>query len=185
MGYVIDGGQVKQKQYNENTGLESLEIVNISKVQAIQRAGRAGRTREGKCIRLYAESFYDEQMPNITLPEILRVNLTSTVLTLKSLGIEDVINFEYMDKPNTKQLQNSLIMLRHLEAVSSSGRLTNLGRELAKLPIDPCFAKALLYGELLDNSKRSKVQEDILKLVSVLSTENIFANVSRNDSRAQ
>jgi len=100
-------------------------------------------------------------------------------------GHRRLINFEYMDKPNTKQLQNSLIMLRYLEAVSSSGRLTNLGRELGKLPIDPCFAKALLYGELLDNSKRSKVQEDMLKLVSVLSTENIFANVSRNDSRAQ
>ena len=124
-------------------------------------------------------------MPNITLPEILRVNLTSTVLTLKSLGIEDVINFEYMDKPNTKQLQNSLIMLRHLEAINSSGQLTNLGREMSKLPIDPCFAKALIYAELLDNSKRSKVQEDMLKLVSVLSTENIFANVSKNDTRAQ
>lgn len=80
--------------------MESLELVNISKVQSIQRAGRAGRTREGKCIRLYSEQFYEEQMPNQTMPEILRVNLTSTVLTLKSLGIDDVLGFEYMDKPN-------------------------------------------------------------------------------------
>ena len=100
VGYVIDCGQVKQKQYNSQTGMESLELVNISKVQSIQRAGRAGRTREGKCIRLYSEQFYEEQMPNQTMPEILRVNLTSTVLTLKSLGIDDVLGFEYMDKPN-------------------------------------------------------------------------------------
>ena len=66
----------------------------------MQRAGRAGRTREGKCIRLYSEQHFEKEMPNQTVPEILRVNLTSTVLTLKSLGIDDVINFEYMDKPN-------------------------------------------------------------------------------------
>jgi HrpA-like RNA helicase len=67
--------------------MDSLVIVPISKVQAVQRAGRAGRTREGKCLRLYSEEFYDKQMPNLTVPEIKRVNLTSTVLTLKSMGI--------------------------------------------------------------------------------------------------
>jgi len=73
--------------------------VLISKVQAIQRAGRAGRTREGKCLRLYSEKFYNEQMLNATVPEIERVNLTSTVLTLKNIGIKDVIGFDYLDKP--------------------------------------------------------------------------------------
>ena len=85
VGYVIDCGFVKQNQYNAETGMESLMIVPISKVQAIQRSGRAGRTREGKCLRLYTEEFYRNQMPNQTLPEIKRVNLTSTVLTLKSM----------------------------------------------------------------------------------------------------
>lgn len=99
IGYVIDCGLVKQKQYNPETGMESLQVVNISKVQSIQRAGRAGRTREGKCIRLYSEQHYQESLPDQTTPEILRVGLTSTVLTLKSLGIDDVVNFEYMDKP--------------------------------------------------------------------------------------
>mmetsp|Transcript_32656 Transcript_32656/g.49916 ORF Transcript_32656/g.49916 Transcript_32656/m.49916 type:complete len:83 (+) Transcript_32656:1073-1321(+) len=80
--------------------MESLQIVNISKVQAIQRSGRAGRTREGKCIRLYSEEFYQKYMPDSTVPEIMRVSLTSTVLTLKCLGINDVVNFEYLERPN-------------------------------------------------------------------------------------
>ena len=104
MGYVIDSGFVKQKVYNSDTGMESLLIVPISKVQAIQRTGRAGRTREGKCIRLYSEKFYKEQMPDMTVPEIRRVNLASTVLTLKNLGINDVLNFDYLDAPDLNAL---------------------------------------------------------------------------------
>jgi HrpA-like RNA helicase len=84
--------------------MESLLIVPISKVQAIQRTGRAGRTREGKCIRLYSEKFYKEQMPDMTVPEIRRVNLASTVLTLKNLGINDVLNFDYLDAPDLNAL---------------------------------------------------------------------------------
>jgi HrpA-like RNA helicase len=104
VGYVIDSGFVKQKVYNSDTGMESLLIVPISKVQAIQRTGRAGRTREGKCIRLYSEKFYKEQMPDMTVPEIRRVNLASTVLTLKNLGINDVLNFDYLDAPDLNAL---------------------------------------------------------------------------------
>jgi HrpA-like RNA helicase len=100
VGYVIDCGFVKQKIYNSDTGMESLMVVPISKVQAIQRTGRAGRTREGKCIRLYSEKYYKEQMPDMTVPEIKRVNLSSTILTLKSLGIIDVVDFDYLDRPD-------------------------------------------------------------------------------------
>ena len=85
--------------------MESLELTMISKVQSIQRAGRAGRTREGKCIRLYAERDYENKMAQETTPEILRVNLTQTVLTLKNLGIDDVLHFEFMDRPNQAQLE--------------------------------------------------------------------------------
>lgn len=90
--------------YNSDTGMESLLIVPISKVQAIQRTGRAGRTREGKCIRLYSEKYFKEQMPDMTVPEIRRVNLASTVLTLKNLGINDVLNFDYLDAPDLNAL---------------------------------------------------------------------------------
>jgi HrpA-like RNA helicase len=108
IGYVLDCGLVKQKVYNPETGMESLVVVPISKVQAIQRTGRAGRTREGKCIRLYSEKFFKEQMPDMTVPEIKRVNLASTVLTLKNIGLKDVINFDYLDTPDLLSLQLAL-----------------------------------------------------------------------------
>ena len=95
IGYVIDCGYVKQKIYNPKTNMDSLMVVPISRVQAIQRAGRAGRTGPGKCIRLYTESFFESQMSKVTMPEILRVNLASTILTLKSMGINNVIDCLY------------------------------------------------------------------------------------------
>ena len=101
--------------------MESLMIVPISKVQAIQRSGRAGRTREGKCLRLYTEEFYRNQMPNQTLPEIKRVNLTSTVLTLKSMGIEDVFEFDFLDRPDETSLQYALKQLYFLDAIDVDG----------------------------------------------------------------
>jgi HrpA-like RNA helicase len=94
--------------YNSETGMDSLILVPISKVQAVQRAGRAGRTREGKCLRLYSEEFYNQQLPNATLPEIKRVNLTSTVLSLKSMGIEDILGFDFLDMPDSEALEHAL-----------------------------------------------------------------------------
>ena len=176
IGYVIDCGFVKQKIYNPQTGMETLQIVAISKVQAIQRAGRAGRTREGKCIRLYVEKFYKEQMPDSTVPEIKRVNLTSTVLTLKSLGIKDVLGFDYLDSPERESIEEALKMLYYLEALDSFGTLTSLGHVLASFPLEPQFAKCLLAYDLTHSR-----YDDMLALVSVLSTENIWTAVSRSD----
>jgi len=127
-------------------------------------------------------------MPDQTTPEILRVSLTSTVLKLKSLGIDDVLGFDYMDRPKQEQLEESLKNLYFLEAVDKSGRITILGEELSKFPLNPAFAKTLLCGFFMQeymNSKSSKVVGDVLKLVSVLSTENIWMNVSKSDSRGQ
>ena len=179
IGYVIDTGYVKQKSYNPSTGMESLQIVQISKVQAIQRAGRAGRTREGKCVRLYTEKFYQEQMPDSTVPEIMRANLTSTVLTLKNLGINDVLKFDYLDSPTSTTLENALKQLYYLEAIDKHGVLTSLGKELSKFPLEPTYGKALLASERIYSS------DDMLKLVSLLSSENIWVGVSRYDEDRQ
>lgn len=84
--------------------MDALIITPISKVQAKQRAGRAGRTQPGKCLRLYSEQFFKEQMIEYTVPEILRVNLANTILTLKSMGIQDVVGFEYMETPNIEAI---------------------------------------------------------------------------------
>ena len=92
--YVIDCGAVKQKVFNAESGMESLNIMPISKPAAKQRAGRAGRTGPGVAIRLYSEKRMDKEFPAETVPEILRTNLSSTILTLKGMGIKDPVTFD-------------------------------------------------------------------------------------------
>jgi HrpA-like RNA helicase len=110
----------------------------------------------------------------------MRVNLTTTVLTLKSIGISDILNFDYMDAPNGIQLEQSLKQLFFLEALDSKGNLTDLGHEISKFPLEPTFSKALLFSFY-----RKSVHSDMLKLLSVLSSENIWLNSSRNDEKGQ
>lgn len=97
--YVIDPGFCKQNSYNARTGMESLVVVPISKASAVQRAGRAGRVAPGKCFRLYTAWAYKNELEDNTIPEIQRVNLGNVVLLLKSLGINDLINFDFLDPP--------------------------------------------------------------------------------------
>lgn len=150
VGFVIDSGHVKQKQYNPKTGMDRLVVVPISKVQAIQRAGRAGRTQAGRCYRMYSEKFYNEQMCKTTIPEILRVNLTSLILTLKCIGIKDVLNFEYMEKPENDLIIVALKQLFMLRALTETGDLTDFGIELCKYPMDPHYSKSLMMSKYLD-----------------------------------
>ncbi|OAX85457.1 pre-mRNA-splicing factor ATP-dependent RNA helicase PRP43 [Emergomyces africanus] len=102
--YVVDPGFSKQKVYNPRIRVESLLVSPISKASAQQRAGRAGRTRPGKCFRLYTESAFKKELIEQTYPEILRSNLSSTVLDLKKLGIEDLVHFDLMDPQPLKLL---------------------------------------------------------------------------------
>ena len=97
--HVVDTGFCKQKTYNPRTGMESLIVTPVSQAAASQRAGRAGRTQPGTCYRLYTHwSFNHELEPN-TVPEIQRTNMGSVVLMLKSLGINDLLHFDFMDPP--------------------------------------------------------------------------------------
>lgn len=97
--FVVDSGVAKQKVYDPVTRMESLMVAPISKAAAQQRAGRAGRTCPGKCFRLYAEENYQQDMEDNTIPEMMRTNLASVVLTLKKLGINDIAHFNFMDPP--------------------------------------------------------------------------------------
>lgn len=117
VGFVVDCGYVKQKQYNPKTGMDRLVIVPISQVQAVQRMGRAGRTQPGKCFRMYSSKFFKEQMTKTTVPEILRVNLTSLTLTLKCIGVDDVLNFDYMERPDDKLILKAIKELYMLDAL--------------------------------------------------------------------
>ena len=116
--YVIDPGFSKQKVFNPRMRVESLLVSPISKASAKQRAGRAGRTRPGKCFRLYTEASYNKELTEDTYPEILRSNLSSVVLTLKKLGIKDLVHFDFMDPPAPETLMRALELLNYLGALN-------------------------------------------------------------------
>jgi len=99
IAYVIDPGFVKQNSYNPRTGMESLIVTPCSRASANQRAGRAGRVGPGKCFRMYTAWAYQNELDDNTIPEIQRTNLGNVVLLLKSLGINDLIDFDFMDPP--------------------------------------------------------------------------------------
>ncbi|KAJ4795519.1 RNA helicase family protein [Rhynchospora pubera] len=149
--YVIDSGYVKQRQYNPSTGMYSLDVVQISRVQADQRAGRAGRTRPGKCYRLYPSSVYQEDFLDATMPEIQRSSLAATVLYLKSLNIQDIdiLNFDFLDPPSRESLEDALRQLYLIDAIDDKGRITNLGRAMSELPLEPSLARTLFEANEL------------------------------------
>eukprot|EP00937_MAST-01D_sp_MAST-1D-sp2_P004361 g4361.t1 len=161
--YVIDTGFSKQKSYNPRTGMESLIVTPISKAGANQRSGRAGRTAPGKCFRLYTAWAFENELDENPVPEIQRTNLGSVVLMLKSLGINDLLHFDFMDKPPPETLIRALEQLYALGALNDRGELTKLGRRMAEFPLDPQQSKALIKSEDYGCS------EEILTIMSMLS----------------
>ncbi|XP_078497835.1 pre-mRNA-splicing factor ATP-dependent RNA helicase DHX16 [Lissotriton helveticus] len=164
--YVIDPGFCKQKSYNARTGMESLIVTPCSKASANQRAGRAGRVAAGKCFRLYTAWAYKNEMEDTSIPEIQRTNLGNVVLLLKSLGINDLIHFDFMDPPPHETLVLALEQLYALGALNHLGELTKLGRRMAELPVDPMLSKMILASE------QYKCSEEILTIAAMLSVNN-------------
>ena len=119
--YVVDPGFVKQKVFNPKTGMDSLVVTPISQAQGKQRAGRAGRTGPGKCYRLYTERAYRDEMLATNVPEIQRTNLASTVLSLKAMGINDLLSFDFMDPPPMETLIMAMEQLHALSALDDEG----------------------------------------------------------------
>ena len=126
--YVVDPGFVKQKSYNPRSGLEALTVTPVSQASALQRAGRAGRTAPGKAFRLYTAWSYQHELEPGTVPEIQRTNLGSVVLMLKSLGINDLLHFDFMDPPPAETLLRALEQLYALGALNDRGELTKVRR---------------------------------------------------------
>ncbi|KAG8629091.1 hypothetical protein KVT40_002956 [Elsinoe batatas] len=160
--YVIDPGYVKENRYTPATNMESLVAVPISRASANQRAGRAGRTGPGKAFRLFTKWAYYNDLPESTTPEIQRTNLTSVVLLLKSLGINDLINFDFMDPPSPDMLIRSLEQLYALGALNDKGELTKIGRQMAEFPTDPMLAKAVLAAD------KEGCVEEVLSTIAML-----------------
>jgi ATP-dependent RNA helicase DHX8/PRP22 len=166
--YVIDPGFVKQNCYDAKLGMDSLQVVPISQAQARQRSGRAGRTGPGKCYRLYTEAAYQNEMLPNSVPEIQRTNLANTVLTLKAMGINDLIHFDFMDPPPVQTLITALENLYTLGALDDEGFLTRIGRKMAEFPLEPMLSKMLIASVDMGCS------EEILTIVAMLSVQNIF-----------
>ena len=166
--YVVDPGFTKIKTFNSKVGMDNLIIVPISQSSAQQRAGRAGRTGPGKCYRLYTYNAFKNEMLPDTVPEIQRTNLADTVLILKALGINDLLNFEFMDPPPTPNLVSAMEQLYYLGALDEEGLLTKLGRRMAEFPLEPQLSKILLASVDLNCS------EEITTIVSMLSVQNVF-----------
>ncbi|KAF3784984.1 putative pre-mRNA-splicing factor ATP-dependent RNA helicase [Nymphaea thermarum] len=166
--YVIDPGFAKQKVYNPRVRVESLLVSPISKASAHQRAGRAGRTQPGKCFRLYTEKSFSSDLQPQTHPEILRSNLGNVVLTLKKLGIHDLVHFDFMDPPAPETLMRALELLNYLGALDDEGNLTKLGEIMSEFPLDPQMSKMLVV------SPKFNCSNEILSISAMLSVPNCF-----------
>ncbi|KAM9961402.1 hypothetical protein ACTFIR_004247 [Dictyostelium discoideum] len=165
--YVVDSGAVKSKIFNPKIGIDSLNIIPISKASAKQRTGRAGREFEGKCYRLYTQETF-EKLDTSSIPEIKRSNIANVILQLKTIGINDILSFDFLESPPVASVIKSLELLFCLDAISDNGSLTELGKKMALFPLDPMYSKTLI------KSIEFECSEEVLIIISILSVESIF-----------
>ncbi len=160
--YVVDSGLARVKRYRYRGKLEQLQIESVSQAAANQRAGRCGRVADGVCIRLYDETDFSGR-PRFTDPEVLRSSLAAVILRMKSLRLEDIEAFPFLDPPPRRAIVDGFALLRELGAVDELNQLTELGAQLARLPVDPRIGRMLLAA----NERRCL--REVLILASALS----------------
>ena len=141
--YVVDTGDARVKRYSYRNKVEMLRVEPISQAAAQQRAGRCGRVADGVCIRIYSEEDFAKR-PAFTDPELLRSSLASVILRAKSLGLGEVETFPFLDPPSPRAIADGYDLLTELGAVDDERRLTSIGNELARLPLDPRVARMLV-----------------------------------------
>ncbi len=179
--YVVDPGFVKSRSYNPGLGADLLQVLPISKAQAWQRTGRAGREGPGKCYRLFTEEAF-MGLKEVAQPEIQRANLASVVLQLKSMNIKDPLTFDFMDPPPKASLIRALELLYGLQALDPLGNLTDLGRELARLPVDPMFARAIIKSEEIGDG----CLQPVIAIVAMISCDaTVFVTPSSAKQEAR
>ncbi|HYQ37673.1 MAG TPA: ATP-dependent RNA helicase HrpA, partial [Pseudomonas sp.] len=143
--YVIDSGTARISRYSYRAKVQRLPVEAVSQASANQRKGRCGRVEPGICIRLYAEEDFLAR-PEFTDPEILRTNLAAVILQMLHLRLGDIGDFPFIEPPESKAISDGFNLLQELSAVTRDNRLTELGRQLARLPIDPRLGRMLLEG---------------------------------------
>lgn len=168
--YVIDPGTARISRYSYRTKVQRLPIEPISQASANQRKGRCGRTEEGICIRLYSEEDFLSR-PEFTDPEILRTNLASVILQMTALGLGDIEAFPFVEAPDKRNIQDGVRLLEELGAINDQikdpkKRLTESGKQLARLPIDPRLARMVLEAPKLGCLK------EVMIIASALSIQD-------------
>jgi ATP-dependent helicase HrpA len=144
--YVIDAGTARVNRHNPRTGVTELHVEAISRASADQRKGRAGRTQSGVCFRLYEQDDFLGRPP-FTDPEILRVGLAGAILQMKAMGLGDIEGFPFLDPPPKRAVDEGYRTLEEIGALDGDGKLTDIGKKLARLPVDPRVGRMILGGE--------------------------------------
>jgi ATP-dependent helicase HrpA len=163
--YVVDTGVARISRYSVRTKVQRLPIEAISQASANQRSGRCGRLGPGIAIRLYSEEDF-EARPEFTDPEILRTNLASVILQMTSLGLGEMSRFPFVEPPDRRNVTAGMQLLEELGAFGRDGRLSRVGRRLARLPIDPRLARMVLEAE-----RRGCVRE-VIVIAAALSLQD-------------
>ncbi|WP_311259715.1 ATP-dependent RNA helicase HrpA [Microbacterium sp. WCS2018Hpa-9] len=170
--YVIDTGTARISRYSNRSKVQRLPIEAISQASANQRSGRAGRTSDGIAIRLYSEEDF-ESRAEFTEPEILRTSLASVILQMLSLGFGDITAFPFLTPPDSRGVKAAVDLLAELGAVTGSGdtpRLTRIGRDISRIPIDPRFARMLIEA---GRPGGADVTRDVLAIVAGMSIQDV------------
>ena len=187
--YVIDPGLARISRYSNKTKVQRLPIEPVSQASANQRAGRCGRVAEGVAIRLFSQADYLSR-PRFTEPEILRTSLASVILQMASLGLGAVEDFPFLDAPDRRAVRDGVALLVEIGALaqdresadaapaSSQYRLTGIGRDLARLPIDPRLGRMLLEAERLGCAS------EVLVIVAALSIQDVRERPAEHQAAA-
>jgi ATP-dependent helicase HrpA len=175
--YVIDPGTARISRYSHRTKVQRLPIEPISQASANQRKGRCGRTSDGICLRLYTEADFASR-PEFTDPEILRTNLASVILQMTSLGLGDIAAFPFVEPPDRRQINDGVQLLQELGALEKD-ELTDIGRQLAQLPVDPRL------GRMVVEAAKNGCVREVMIITAALSIQDPRERPSDKQDTAQ
>lgn len=170
--YVVDTGTARISRYSVRTKVQRLPIENISQASANQRSGRCGRVADGIAIRLYSEDDFNSR-PEFTDPEILRTNLASVILRMASLRLGDINDFPFVQAPEQRSIRDGILLLHELGALTDdtqadgSPQLTQIGKDLANIPVDPRMARMLVEANTLG------CLHSVMVIVSALTIQDV------------
>ena len=164
--YVVDTGLARISRYSSRTKVQRLPIEPVSQASADQRKGRCGRVAEGVCVRLYSQEDF-EQRPRFTEPEILRTNLAAVILQMKWARLGDIETFPFVEKPDPRLIRDGYLTLHELGAVDDENELTQMGRHLGRLPVDPRIARMILAAE------RENCLAEVMVIAAGLSVQDV------------